>query len=89
MTGIPASLRTSRVGRVTKPAPSISTLLEAASHVSVWKVTWCGIFEMLGCIYCWEAMLGVLCDFGNLEKIFQKVLLSPAQYKAVTSFISS
>jgi len=31
VTGMPASLRTSRVGRVTKPAPSISTLLEAGS----------------------------------------------------------
>ena len=29
VTGMPASLRTSRVGRVTKPAPSISTLLQA------------------------------------------------------------
>lgn len=72
VTGIPASLRMSRVGRVTKPAPSMSTLLEAQSCKVSLNLRgdhglWWG-----GAVYCWDAILGggVPCLITRLRRGF-------------------
>jgi hypothetical protein len=93
---MPASLRMSSVGRVTKPAPSMSTFLEAGSTCQLSRcleghlegAPW-GVPVMAGCVVgCWGNAGLVYCCEAILDRICDCVTVRRGNFKNLREILA-